>query len=417
MAQAVDEKIDEVANGLAKVAITKKTREELGQYFTTSDILKNKVVEFLQNNPSELLEPSVGQGDLVVAVKKKIPDAKFDMFEIDESVAVLAGVSRNDIVFRDFLAENITKKYRSIVGNPPYVKTQSGNLYIDFVRKCLGLLENNGELIFIVPADFLKLTSASDLLDEMMLNGHITDIFHPDDEKLFSDASINVIVFRYVKTVPNLAVGQAVTIYNEEKMFLNNSNGMITFSKDQKKDQIAISELFDVFVGIVSGKDSVFKNAQFGNIDVLSSEHKTDKFILVDKFPTESKELNDYLLTKKTDLLARKIRKFSDKNWFEWGALRNISAIRRLLGQPCIFISNLTRREKIAFRSECQYFGGSLIMLAPKNNVQENSLENIADYFNSLEFKKNFMFSGRFKIGHRQIQNSFIPKKLVNGLP
>ena len=45
-------------------------------------------------------------------------------------------------------------------------------------------------------------------------------------------------------------------------------------------------------------------------------------------------------------------------------------------------------------------------MLKPKKDC---NLINIISYINSDVFKDNFMFSGRFKIGHRQICNSYIP--------
>lgn len=45
-------------------------------------------------------------------------------------------------------------------------------------------------------------------------------------------------------------------------------------------------------------------------------------------------------------------------------------------------------------------------MLKPKKECDLNS---IVSYMNSNKFKDNFMFSGRFKIGHRQISNSYIP--------
>jgi hypothetical protein len=44
-------------------------------------------------------------------------------------------------------------------------------------------------------------------------------------------------------------------------------------------------------------------------------------------------------------------------------------------------------------------------MLYPKKNV---ILENVVDYLNSDGFKENFLFSGRFMIGQRQISNSYI---------
>ena len=45
-------------------------------------------------------------------------------------------------------------------------------------------------------------------------------------------------------------------------------------------------------------------------------------------------------------------------------------------------------------------------MLYPKKNV---NLENVVDYLNSDEFKENFLFSGRFKIGQRQAETLRFP--------
>ena len=90
--------------------------------------------------------------------------------------------------------------------------------------------------------------------------------------------------------------------------------------------------------------------------------------------------------------------------------MRNVSAILQNVGKDCIYISNLTRNTNIAFIDKVQYFGGSLIMLVPKKHCD---LYRIVDYLNSAEFKNNFMFSGRFKIGHRAISKSFIPPEFL----
>ena len=49
-------------------------------------------------------------------------------------------------------------------------------------------------------------------------------------------------------------------------------------------------------------------------------------------------------------------------------------------------------------------------MLKPKKKC---NLNNIVSYINSNAFKDNFMFSGRFKIGHRQICNSYLPSEYL----
>ena len=87
-------------------------------------------------------------------------------FEIDESLDLLPGIDKEKVVYGDFLTQNILKKYTTIVGNPPYVRTKTGNLYLDFIKKCVDLLDENGELIFVVPSDVFTLTSAKSLMTE-----------------------------------------------------------------------------------------------------------------------------------------------------------------------------------------------------------------------------------------------------------
>jgi len=50
-------------------------------------------------------------------------------------------------------------------------------------------------------------------------------------------------------------------------------------------------------------------------------------------------------------------------------------------------------------------------MLKPKKNI---NLQKIVSYINSDIFKDNYMFSGRFKIGHRCISNSYLPISLLH---
>ena len=65
---------------------TATKKHDLGQYFTTNIELKQKVFDFIQNNPSTILEPSMGQGDLVKFVTDKLPSITFDMYELDTNI-------------------------------------------------------------------------------------------------------------------------------------------------------------------------------------------------------------------------------------------------------------------------------------------------------------------------------------------
>jgi adenine-specific DNA-methyltransferase len=378
------------------------TQHKLGQYFTTHIELKEKVFEFILNGPSTILEPCIGQGDLITFIIDKMPSITFDMYEIDKKIKLLDKIQQDKVIYGDFMKQVITKTYKSIIGNPPYIRTKKGNLYINFIEKCYNLLDYDGELIFIVPSDFLKLTSASKLLNDMMTNGTFTHIFHPHNEKMFENASIDVIVFRYCKN--NLI--EKKVLYNDKLLYITNSNGLITFGEKENNNNVKFQDYFDVYVGLVTGKEDVYKNEELGNIKVLNGEDKMDNYIYIEKYPCGNEKINAYLLLHKKELIERKIKKFNEKNWFDWGAPRNITTIDANIGKECIYIYNLTRKANVAFVSKVQYFGGGLIMLKPK---KECNLMNVLSYINSNTFKDNFMFSGRFKIGHRQICNSYIP--------
>jgi adenine-specific DNA-methyltransferase len=382
------------------------TPDKLGQYFTTHNELKEKVFEFILNNPSILLEPSIGRGDLVAFITDKIPNVRVDMYEIDTKIQLIDKIHAESVIYCDFMKQAITTKYKTIVGNPPYVRTKKGNLYIDFTEKCYNLLEDDGELIFIVPSDFLKLTSAAKLLNTMMKTGTFTHIFHPHNERMFENASIDVIVFRYCK---NFSI-EKKTMYNDKRMHITNSDGLITFGEEESDNTAMFQDYFDIYVGLVSGKEEVYKNNAIGNIEVLNGEDAVDKYIYIENYPCENERINAHLLQHKQVLIERKIRKFNERNWFEWGAPRNINAINANLDKDCIYIYNLTRKTNVAFLGKLRYFGGGLIMLLPKKTC---NLNGIISYINSNKFKDNFMFSGRFKIGHRQICNSYIPNEYL----
>jgi len=159
--------------------------------------------------------------------------------------------------------------------------------------------------------------------------------------------------------------------------------------------------LFDIYVGLVSGKEEVFKNEEYANERILTDKDVVERYVLLDTFPTKNKELNTYLLKHKESLINRKIRKFNETNWFEWGALRNMKAIEQNKNKKCIFVRCLTRKKIIAFTGKVQLFGSKLLCMIPKKS--DINLENIVKKLNTLAFKQNYLYSGRFKIGQRQL--------------
>ena len=365
-------------------------------------MLQSFVFDKVKHKSSCLLEPSFGAGHLLKRFKEYDDDYPMVCCELDESVEpVVSFNARQTLIYGDFTQEKLGAKFKTIVGNPPYVKQKSGNLYIRFIELCYDLLHDDGEMIFIVPSDFIKLTSAASIIDKMTQNGSFTDFLFPHNEKLFEGASVDVVVFRYEKGCVS-----SKTAVNGKEVHCNVNKGIITFS-DNLISGHPVESAFDVHVGLVSGKDDVYR-VPFGNIDVLTDKGSIAKYVFAETFPTTNAQIDAHLLAHKEALMSRRIKKFSESTWFEWGAPRNITSIRAAWGRPCIYVKNMTRSKEVAFVGTVQYFGGTLICLIPKPDTHPE-LHDIAGYLNSVAFQTNYMYSGRFKIGHKQLSSAIVP--------
>jgi adenine-specific DNA-methyltransferase len=380
-----------------------KHKKVMGQYFTIADDLQRFVFEKVKYKSSCLLEPSFGAGHLLKKFKEYDDNYPIVCYELDSRVKpVITFNEYQTPIYADFTQQTITTKFKTIIGNPPYMKQKTGNLYIKFIELCYSYLEEDGELIFIVPSDFIKLTSASSVIDTMTKNGSFTDFLFPNNEKLFEGASIDVLVFRYEK---GLMANKSIV--NEKEVFCNVNKGIITFS-DSEISGSPIDSQFNVYVGLVSGRDEIYR-VPFGNIDILNDKDRVDKYIFTESFPTKNAQIDEHLEIHKTELLERKIKKFTESNWFKWGAPRNVSSIQKLWGKSCIYIRNMTRNKEVAFIGKVQYFGGSLLCLVPKNTMTESEIQKVIQHINSTGFQKDYIYSGRFKIGHKQISTAFLP--------
>ena len=190
-------------------------------------------------------------------------------------------------------------------------------------------------------------------------------------------------------------------------MICNVNSGIITFSETEINGN-PLSDKFNVYVGLVSGRDEVYRN-DIGNMNILNDKERVQKYIFAETFPTGNASIDAHLSVHKSVLLERKIRKFNEDNWFEWGAPRNITTIQKSLGKPCIFVRNMTRNQEVAFIDKVQNFGGSLLCLIPKEDMSEVELKKIVSFLNTKDLQKDYLYSGRFKIGHKQVCNIIVP--------
>jgi adenine-specific DNA-methyltransferase len=366
--------------------------KNLGQVFTPHRI----VAEMLQlrKNHGSILEPSSGDGAFIKNLEKTAIGIEIDSDRyFDERVLNL-----------DFFDYPIENKFNTIIGNPPYVRFQDipaetkfklnmklfdkrTNLYLFFIYKSIQHLSENGELIFITPKEFLKATSSIKLNEFIYQNGTITDIIDFGDEKIFKDATPNVIIFRFEKN--NFSRNT-----NISKKFIF-SQGQLYFTNNEYP--IKFSDLFFVKVGAVSGADEVFEHDS-GDDFVCSYTNKTGK---TKKLIYNKK--SDYLLQFKERLINRKIRKFDESNWWEWGRKHFDSDLKR------IYVNQKTRNKKPFFTHKSNFYDGSILAIFPKN--QDSDLDKLVEYLNSVDWQElGFITDGRFIFSQRSLENTVLPK-------
>ena len=377
--------------------------KQKGQYFTIDPTLQQWIFDHVRHKNSPLLEPSCGAGHLLTLFLQYNPSYPMTCYELDAAITpVVSFSSHQTIMYGDFTTQVIDQRFRTIIGNPPYVKQPKGNLYLTFIRLCVDLLTEDGELLFIIPSDFFKITGSSVLIERMVREGSFTDVYYPHNEKLFKGASVDVMAFRYQK-----GIHTKKTMVNQCEKLCHVRNGIVTFH-EERQDGIPLSDVFDVAVGMVSGRDKVFEHA-LGNVQVLVDQDTVKTFLYVDHFPTNQEEVNAYLLGHKQTLLERRIRPCTEKNWFQWGAPRNKKFMDLHKGRVCIYVRTITRRDTVAFLGTVQPFGGTLLCLVPKQPMSQDKMRQVIDVLNSSHIRMEYTYAGRCKIGHKQVSNMMVP--------
>lgn len=381
-------------------AIKSLNVETLGQVFTPDEIV-SLMIGLLENS-GRTLEPSSGDG----AFSKRLDGCV--SIEIDPTVA-----SRGAIV-GDFFAYPKTEKFDSIIGNPPYVRFQDiapstksllkmdlfdgrTNLYLFFIDKAISHLREKGELVFIVPRDMIKLTAARKLNKLIFSLGTITHWIETGDQKIFNGAVPNCAIFRFElgnKTRKTKFKCLGETVWHER--VFTEMEGQIAFL--EKGMSVPLSSLFYVKVGAVSGADPLFSHPE-GNVEFVCSKTvetgETRRMLYNVRHPA--------LEGHKERLLQRRIRAFTDNNWWAWGRAYHDSE------SPRIYVNGKTRKPQPFFTHECRAYDGSVLALFPKN--PKMNLEAAIDLFNRRVpwDQLGFVVDGRFIFSQRSLQTVVLP--------
>jgi adenine-specific DNA-methyltransferase len=155
--------------------LTKDEKKQHGIFFTPKSY-RVKLLEYLDSlnvQPTRILEPSFGSGEFLMDVFEKYPRASITGVELNSSMHEkvydhMKCYTNIELFHENFLDFESDTKFDLIIGNPPYVvvkdvrpeyeaiATGRPNLYCWFIYKCIGMLEENGYLAFVIPNSFLN---------------------------------------------------------------------------------------------------------------------------------------------------------------------------------------------------------------------------------------------------------------------
>jgi len=379
---------------------------QLGQVFTPPNVV-SFMLDLCQNT-GRVLEPSAGDGAFFRKLAAKHADCVG--IEVDPRVAPPGAE------IGDFFDYPLSEQFDSIIGNPPYVRFQDvatatrqklksdlfdgrSNLFLFFIEKCIRHLKPGGELVFIVPREFIKLTAAKKLNAWLYEQGSITHFYETGDVRVFGEHTPNCAIFRFEK-------GRFDRLMADGRRFVE-ADGQLMFLRDDHC--VRFADVFTVKVGAVSGADHIYTHTK-GNMEFVYSKTvetgETRRMLYGIKHPHLDKH--------KAELLERRVRKFDESNWWQWGRAFPINEL------PRIYVNGRTRKAEPFFLHDCHSFDGSILALFPKNpRIARRDLIECTMMLNKeVDWQQlGFICDGRFLFTQRSLQTCLLPEKFSRYLP
>ena len=362
----------------------------------------------LCRNKGRTLEPSAGDG----AFYKTLHKRKIDCVGIEYD----ASVAPRGVIVKDFFDYPLSEQFDIIIGNPPYVRFQDiavdtksklksrlfdsrSNLFLFFIEKCVRHLKPGGELVFIVPREFIKLTAARKLNAWLFEQGSITHFFETGDTRVFDEHTPNCAIFRFEKDRFDRRM--------EDGRQFTEIDGQLMFLRDDY--HIRFADLFSVKVGAVSGADEIFTHPK-GNMEFVYSKTvdtgQTRRMLYGIKHP--------HLEKHKTELLARRVANFDESNWWQWGRASPVTEL------PRIYVNGRTRKPEPFFLHDCNSFDGAILALFTNNRrmPRRELIQCMMMLNKEVNWQElGFICDGRFLFTQRSLQTCLLPEKFARFLP
>lgn len=415
-----------------------------GQVFTPDAVIDFMCSLMSPGRSGAVLEPSCGDGAFLRRLAKHVPGRAIVGVELDPRVCPPGAINEDFLAYAS-ARKRTHKAFDTIIGNPPYVKFQDvlpgtkarldsrlldrrGNLYLHFIERCVRLLAPGGELIFITPRDFIKLTGAVKLNRWLCEEGSFTHVVELGDRPVFKGATPNCMIWRFEKGRQDRAVKFAdlskrggldalgvlgvlsAIQWEDRECVLEDGHLSFESARSEHEDSglIRLSEIAVVKVGAISGDDGIFTSVP-GNREFVCSQTRTTGALRTFLWSEDDASPPAVLQPFKDRLISRGVRSFNEGNWWKWGRRHHQSSA------PRIYVNAKTRQENPFFIHDCPDYDGSVLAVFPNKAFSRADMERLLDVLNRVDWEgQGFVCDGRFLFSQRSLMNAKLPALLFD---
>ena len=131
-------------------------------YATPISVIEN-LFNHYELKEGNVLEPSSGNGNFIKVIKEKY-DNNITAIEIRKEEQNNLNKYADEVIIGDFLKWQPNKKYKTIIGNPPY------SLALEFLEKCFEIADKDTEIVMLLRTAFLESQKRYDFWQQHPVN-------------------------------------------------------------------------------------------------------------------------------------------------------------------------------------------------------------------------------------------------------
>lgn len=224
-------------------------KKQTGSYYTPPYLAKfitRRVIESLQSEKLEILEPSVGDGSFISALAdffdKKISLTALDINNEELKKAATKWKNIKSFFNFNFLDFTTEKRFSAVLGNPPYIKKKLlqeedlikikdihlterlsensiNNIWTSFILKSCNLLKRDGIIAFVLPSELLQVKYAKEIREYLINKFDRIEIFTFNDLMFECKGQDTIVLIGYLSHNER---GQFFTNIESQDQLINN---------------------------------------------------------------------------------------------------------------------------------------------------------------------------------------------------